>query len=44
MDHQFLIIICAGVLLLVTALALATPGLRNDDSSKERGYRAGTTA
>jgi hypothetical protein len=30
MDHRFLCIICAGVLLLVTAFALATPGLKND--------------
>jgi hypothetical protein len=30
MDHRFLCIICAGVLLLVTSFALATPGLKDD--------------
>ena len=28
MDHHFLGIICAGVLLLVTAIALATPSMK----------------
>ena len=30
MHYRFLSIICAGVLLLVTAFALATPGLRKE--------------
>jgi hypothetical protein len=30
MEHFFLSTICAGVLLLVTALALGTPGLKAD--------------
>ncbi|WP_156435195.1 hypothetical protein [Bradyrhizobium lablabi] len=30
MDHIFLSTICAGVLLLVTAFALGTPGLKPD--------------
>jgi hypothetical protein len=30
MDHLFLSTICAGILLLVTAFALATPSMRTD--------------
>ncbi|OCK62357.1 hypothetical protein LMTR3_04365 [Bradyrhizobium sp. LMTR 3] len=30
MDHFFLSIICAGILLLVTAFALGTPSMRPD--------------
>jgi hypothetical protein len=30
MDHFFLSIICAGILLLVTAFALGTPSMRAD--------------
>jgi hypothetical protein len=36
MEHVYLKIICASVLLLVTALALGTPGLKTPDSPPER--------
>jgi hypothetical protein len=35
MDHHFLGIILAGVLLLVTAFALGTPGLKQDGSPEK---------
>jgi hypothetical protein len=34
MDHQFLSILSAGVLLLVTAIALATPGMKEETHEK----------